>query len=716
MCCCAILLVVSNSSGANAFDPPDPPDSALLQTCVDVCKNNGFCCGNRLSGEASASSHALLSCSNGCEMAYYAEDLDECKYHCGTGNAAGCDYDHPDIAGSFAMCGDCQDGCDGSTSSDECKRGCDYAHALSGFYNDVHDPDTEGPGGDRPGMHCDASPDLFTASFLANIDAGNYGRFSRSAVYDNEVFSYVSGGQNVFENSDGMFCVDGESAPQDSFKLYDDGRGGDAVKGDFVNTRGCISICPGYLESLGVKEHCYDCFGLSLLGVLSYSVYRDVYIEEITDISPEIEGCTRMHVTSHAFFATCAELMPTYPATNAWEIQLPRNCVPCRKMWDQFGDSFDFFSIRGLTHLPNAGENYVRVVDSVKGIGFDDSEVPISQYPFASNLQCPNFELDRVQGIFWGTTPGGMTHEISHWLGFNLPKLNAYTDVVNDGAHLASSCTIHGALQGPVWCWDKGYPCTIQVDEFGTDGLYLEPNDPELDGVQTFRYVSDTDLSLFMKNSKLFQYFMGLASVSDVGTEVYFCIPTNEFLNVDDSDPARIIVPNVKSFTIDDVIEAQGERDPPYPKPLHHSIDNDLRIGSIVVSDRDPSTAEMAWWTIWNRRYEDHMMDVDSSSEPSWWGWEGNGFPTFKHATDGVSIARTKLRGVPCNYKRGSVGVFESESCTSEDDPEPVYCNADRPPTINSPSQPTPSPNGSSDCKDSSSFYLSLILTVFKTV
>ena len=69
-----------------------------------------------------------------------------------------------------------------------------------------------------------------------------------------------------------------------------------------------------------------------------------------------------------------------------------------RKMWDSFGNAFDFFAFRGLTKLTDAGDNYIRVVDSVKGIGFDNEDGPLSQWGFGSTLSCKDFTFDRVQG------------------------------------------------------------------------------------------------------------------------------------------------------------------------------------------------------------------------------------------------------------------------------------------------------------------------------
>ena len=68
--------------------PPPPPSVELLQTCVEECNKSGYCCGNRLDDTlredwGGTSGWQKMSCSNGCEMAYYAKDVTQCKYHCG---------------------------------------------------------------------------------------------------------------------------------------------------------------------------------------------------------------------------------------------------------------------------------------------------------------------------------------------------------------------------------------------------------------------------------------------------------------------------------------------------------------------------------------------------------------------------------------------------------------------------------------------------------
>ena len=65
--------------------------------------------------------------------------------------------------------------------------------------------------------------------------------------------------RNSLLNDRGLFCVDGETTPQNYIPLFDDGLYTDAEAGDNIYTRGCISICPGVLDEHDVLEECYNC-------------------------------------------------------------------------------------------------------------------------------------------------------------------------------------------------------------------------------------------------------------------------------------------------------------------------------------------------------------------------------------------------------------------------------------------------------------------------
>jgi len=106
----------------------------LLQTCIEECQEEGFCCGNRLNGEAPTTSNNRLSCANGCEIAYYSKDVAECQSYCEEGNDEGCEWKHPLIEMVFKKCRDCQEGCPGWPAAEACSTGCDKAQSIDGFY------------------------------------------------------------------------------------------------------------------------------------------------------------------------------------------------------------------------------------------------------------------------------------------------------------------------------------------------------------------------------------------------------------------------------------------------------------------------------------------------------------------------------------------------------------------------------------------------------
>ena len=117
--------------------------ASVLQKCVDICLENGFCYGNRLAeGACTVTAANLLSCSNGCEIAYYSSSVDQCKAYCVEGNDAFCEYFHPYISNPFGKCWDCPE-CDVWPPLDACSTGCDYAAEFEDFYQFI-EPSEEG--------------------------------------------------------------------------------------------------------------------------------------------------------------------------------------------------------------------------------------------------------------------------------------------------------------------------------------------------------------------------------------------------------------------------------------------------------------------------------------------------------------------------------------------------------------------------------------------
>lgn len=680
---------LSNSASSSSLGSCSPTPSAL-DACNAQCAANGFCCD----GSTYASSHGLLSCNHGCRMAWYASELQECIDHCTLGNSGGCSYDHAE-AGTLHKCGDCQTGCSGSTSRDECARGCELAHNVGGFYNALYytPPPPPPP---HPHASCTVATGMSEA-FVRNIEGT--GHWSASAVFDDELFAYVHAGWSTLHNPRGILCVDGESSPRTTIELFDDGLGGDDVAGDGRFTRSCLSICPGLLVSHGVLEECINCGGGGerLLGILSASLRGKIAVHTPPDYTPiSHPGCDSVSFTSHGIFAVCPDILPQYPKFNAWDIQAPNRCVPCRKAFDHFGEAFDFFSLRGRNKINGAGDNYIRVRDTVHGIGFQTSQLDNYRWSFGAR-SCT--DVTRVQGVAWGQYETGYTHELAHWLGLdfnsngNLPEYH-----FSDGAHLSGHCTIHGPLQGPVWCWDQGYPCAVRYND---GDAIVEPNHDSsgaFDG--TFRYVSyaSAEGKGNQRHSQILLYAAGLIPKEQVN-ETYYCLAGT----VDDSDPARITASQVDSFDIDRFVQAHGPRSPAYPKPLSWSIDRDIRVGQITVSDKDFTEAELTWWTLWNRHYEDDVAyDATISHGGGWgssgWGWGragwNGGFPTWTYATNGLSRSKTKLRGIDCESPGpASSSPFRPRSCDEADDPPATPCDRNNDPFMPpSPPHQPPSP------------------------
>ena len=203
-----------------------------------------------------------------------------------------------------------------------------------------------------------------TASFVSNLHSGMW---SASAVYDDESFAYVQAGDSRLWNHRGLLCVDEGNGPTPSnpINLFDDGLGGDDVAGDGMYTRSCITICPNTLSSNNVLEECINCGGdgSRLLGILSASLRGKITSHVAHDHSPHNHpGCDSVTFTSHGIFAVCPQLMPTFPQVNAWAIQAPNQCTPCRKAMDHFGEAFDFLLIaRPCQAEWCGGDNYIRV-------------------------------------------------------------------------------------------------------------------------------------------------------------------------------------------------------------------------------------------------------------------------------------------------------------------------------------------------------------------
>ena len=112
---------------------------------MNQCASAGYCCNDVTFADTiggytpSKSRCGSLSCSQGCEFAYYAKTNEECKSKCASINSmSSCLPSHPYLQtvqiNTCTNCNDCNSNTKGCTL-DQCAEGCDKATLLSGFYN-----------------------------------------------------------------------------------------------------------------------------------------------------------------------------------------------------------------------------------------------------------------------------------------------------------------------------------------------------------------------------------------------------------------------------------------------------------------------------------------------------------------------------------------------------------------------------------------------------
>jgi len=546
------------------------------------------------------------------------------------------------------------------------------------------------------------------------------GRFSRAAVFDDEVFGYVRSGSTL-SHSRGLLCILGQSTPPTNgqYPLYDDGSNGDSVANDGLYSNGCLIICPGKLASLGVVEEGIN-FGStsSALGILSASL-RGAIPRMQLDASELPSGITAAVGTSHAVLLTAStgesdSLMPTYPAVNAWDHQWPSNCKGCLAAWrlspGHTYELFSHFSAQFGGYFDGAGANYVRLHDVVAGLGLD---LGTKNGGFGT-LDGSN-EHPETLGISWGGSTTAFDHEVGHWAGISLGVSplgccggSCSTAAIEAGAkylqedcaHLAGRCTAHSPQQGPMWDWTDWYPTAIPCDPNAggrtsgtcTGGVTLAANYNSDGSLRSFRYENvdefdgDANGAMYL-HDRLLLYLYGLVSDEEV-TDSFHCIGAGfEWENdpsgrgsdngVQDGVNGRggsrdeVHAPVNTTFTIADVVAAFGPRVPAAPAFSPYSTyEKTASHGSLVWLDREYSEAEAAWWTLYFRHHEDDSLEsFDPLNKRVSAGWGGDGFSqpflSWNATTRGLGLLRSRIDAIPC----GTVAAFLTRSCRALDPP-----------------------------------------------
>ena len=267
-----------------------------------------------------------------------------------------------------------------------------------------------------------------------------------------------------------------------------------------------------------------------------------------------------------------------------------------------------------------------------------------------------------------------------------------------------------------MWDWDDWHPTSIPCDpnaggrssEQCTKGVTLGVNVDADGNFQSFRYDNEDEFNADGKgyetenggiylHDELMLYMYGLMSADEVRTKSsangaqvvrkWYCLVAGpEWINgtkgsangIEDGLNGRAgdrydIQGPYTSFTIDDMIDAFGERDPPAPYFSKYSVfERTASHGALIWLDREYTEAEAAWWTLYMRHHEDDDL---SSFRPGFKGadkgvgWGGAGFSepflSWRASSRGRGTLRSRIDAVPC----GSDVAFQTRSCRGEDAP-----------------------------------------------
>ncbi len=298
------------------------------------------------------------------------------------------------------------------------------------------------------------------------------------------------------------FITEGEGEGEDgATTLYDDGTHGDLVAGDGIYTHACLSIAP--------HLHPFDADDLGAQHDLFVVPTELRGTESVTDIA------TGVQMNAYGVFISVGDAYRTAMAKGRhWDLFNPYVCWACHYAWYLFGDVFDFFMTQPREAFAGAG--YTRVHDFIKGTGHAPPHANNSYWeePMIDGREHPEYI-----GMVWQGWPtgGGGTHELAHGLlGINTENFPAEGDGQwneGDGAHIDSTNTINGDLQGAPWDPVRGWPYPVKIDQGGDEywnfpDAYLERDAEGVVQLKSFDVVN-------RRWSDIFLYMMGLIDAED---------------------------------------------------------------------------------------------------------------------------------------------------------------------------------------------------------
>ncbi len=314
----------------------------------------------------------------------------------------------------------------------------------------------------------------------------------------------------------------------------------------------------------------------------------------------------RLYATRYAFFIVdpAGEVL----GTADWPLGEIRcgnaNFAAFEKLYSVFPDRFDFVVVMPAHAIHDPTRSYAENVPYFIRAKNDIANIGIPIYDNTADF----YSAGRLMGIIyhsWGTGQI-LDHEIGHAWGATLGS--AYDLSGCDqcwGSHWNPHSDIGGQMAAYLFHPDAEYGAGHLMDNGdGTWRIEREPGDNQP--------YSDLDL-----------YAMGLLAPAEVA-------PIHLLINPDTTDALRVTAERVETYTIDDLMAAEGgER-----QPSQQASPKQFNIALVVVKNKEFTAAEYAFYSLVARYF--------ASTEPG-----DLSLTTFHAATGGRARLNPELPSAP---------------------------------------------------------------------
>jgi len=525
-----------------------------------------------------------------------------------------------------------------------------------------------------------------TSKYLEGIKSSKANNFVPSVYYNGQSTKFITAEEGETTIESPFLCVD-YGIDSSQIQLYDDGTHGDDVANDGVFTRDCVHFCTSVVDFSDLYGFAYHQNIYNNLIVMDPAKKGTVpYQELLTPLIPNAKTYASSHLL---FFADVNRLY--YP--NLFDDEnsaSPNNfakptgkSIGVSALLQVFGDVFDYVTMTPLEG--NMGGGGIYKWQNWDRRGGAQPFAPIGKIETCA-IALTGVPVYRLAGVI--TTPPvvvdweAQVHELIHGMAgyeFNNVLDKART---GDGGHVPGSCTIdHSAMQGPVWDWVKGAP--IGIPRLGDAlsnldlGVFIEPNaecdtcpDDDLANCCSFRYLNQAvNKAELMSNkdlntlSPMMLYISGIMSYEDLpaNKKTYYCMGSDTdggcgtqepeqtpcVIPVDDTDPSNVKSTYVSRFTLDELITANGGKRYPAKKF------NVIRNGAVYVSTREPTEAEITFYTLIWRQFETYDEPWERTNNHH--GDARYPMSSWNFQTSGKSRLHTRLHGIDCGAAGSSV-------------------------------------------------------------